>query len=542
MIQTEAKTQTELLLGDEAVARAAIDSGIGGAFSYPGTPATEIFEYLERWACRHGGFSAKWSGNEKVAYEEALGMSYVGKRAIVSMKSVGLNVAADPFMSSALTGANGGLVVAVADDPGMHSSQNEQDARYYADFARIPCLEPSDQQECYDMTREAFELSEKHHIPILVRLVTRLAHSRSMVHLKPQTPPRSELCLVKEPKEWILMPSNARPQFAKLLGKRNLFQEYSETSPWNIACDKKSGGKGVLCSGTGYNYLREAFSVLGKELPYVKIGFYPLPPKKLTAFMKEKDEILVLEDGYPYIEEHLLGLIGHGPKIKGRKDGTLSETGELNPDHAARALQILLGEASSELKTPASANLPNRPPSLCPGCSHIDTYKALNEAVAALRPCVVFSDIGCYTLGALEPYKAIHSCVEMGASIGMARGAAEGGLKHAVAVIGDSTFEHSGLSALLGASVHDAPMTVIILDNGTVAMTGAQQTLVNDEELVRLVKGLGVPEQHIRTILPLPKNHEENVRIIADELDHRGLSVILARRECVQAVKKKPRK
>ncbi len=529
----------ELLLGDEAVARAAADSGIGGVFSYPGTPATEIFEALEKLSAEKA-FSAKWSGNEKVAYEEALGMAYIGQRALVAMKSVGLNVAADAFISSAITGVIGGLVVAVADDPGMHSSQNEQDARFYADFARIPCFEPANQQESYDMTREAFALSEAVKLPVLLRLVTRIAHSRAAVQLHGPDAVSRRVQTGADRLAWNVMPASARGLYKRLLEKRDDLVQRAELSRWNRIADPAHGvdpTKGIICCGAGCNYALEAMQILGVEVPYLKLGFYPFPARLIREFLDGKNEVLVLEDGYPHVEERLVGIAGAGPRVRGRLDATVERTGELTPDAACRALAQLLGIELAPRDVP-EITIPARPPSLCPGCPHIDTYNALNEALLGREPSVVFSDIGCYTLGALEPHAAIDTCVEMGASIGMAKGAAQGGLRYSVAVIGDSTFAHSGLTGLLAAAAEDTPMTVVILDNGTVAMTGMQPSLGSGERLLSTLRGFGVSDSHLRVIDPRPKEHARNVKIIEEEIDHRGLSIVVAQRECIHVARK----
>ncbi|MDD2773747.1 MAG: thiamine pyrophosphate-dependent enzyme [Elusimicrobiales bacterium] len=539
----ETETMEKLLLmGDEAVGRAAIDAQLGGAFGYPGTPSTEIFEYLQEHSRKTKAFPALWAANEKVAFEEALGMSYAGKRAIVTMKSVGLNVAADPFICSAITGVNGGLVAAIADDPGMHSSQNEQDARYYAEFARVPCFEPANQQECYNMAREAFKFSEEHGLPVLLRLVTRIAHSRAPVNVFTPDSPRPEISLPPQDSlGWVLLPGVARKRFPELLKKRAVMAEKQGAAEWNYVTRYKDAAtrkKGIIACGTGYNYLMEAFDALGLRADFLKISFYPVSPTLIRNFMEGRGEILVLEDGYPFLEERLLGLAGAGPKVRGRLDGTMPTTGELNPDKVCAAVAKVFGGMPPQPYF-TKPDIPERPPMLCQGCPHTDTYHALNSALAERRPARVFSDIGCYTLGALKPHEAIHSCVEMGASIGMARGAADGGLKYSVAVIGDSTFGHSGMTALLGAAAANAPVTVFILDNGTTAMTGAQKSLSTGARLDALLAGLGVSPEHVRVITPLPARHGENARVIGEELDYRGLSVIIARRECIQILGKK---
>ncbi|MBS1714479.1 MAG: indolepyruvate ferredoxin oxidoreductase [Armatimonadetes bacterium] len=520
---------SELLLGDEAVAWGAIDSGIAGAFSYAGTPATEIFETVQTAA---PAVWAQWSANEKVAYEEALGMSYAGKRALVSMKHVGLNVAMDPFMSSALTGVVGGLVLVVGDDPGMHSSQDEQDSRFLADFAKIPYFEPSDQQECYDMTREAFELSERVSVPVMVRLVTRLAHSRSTVRLAAGegSERRHRRLPLPDPNDWTLVPVNARRRYRRLLNLQAQLTQESEESPYNLL--KIKGRRGVLCSGTAYNYVREA---LGPESDdtLLRIGRSPLPTDLVRRFVDHCEEIVVVEEGQPFIESRLTGLLGlTGKFVKGKLDGTLPLDGELTPKIVATALSAL-----GWLSSPTDPIVVGRPPQYCKGCPHSSTMNALVEATSTFDEPLLFSDIGCYALGIMPPYRSVHSAVEMGASIGMAHGASRAGAFPVLCTIGDSTFAHSGMTPLLGAVLSDADITVMILDNATTAMTGAQDSMATGEQLVGLLEGLGV--KHLETIEPLPKNHAANVEAIRRAIGHRGLSVIVARRPCIQI---KPRK
>lgn len=525
----------QVLLGDEAVALGAAHAGLSAGYSYPGTPASEIMEYLIGLAEKDGGFKATWSVNEKVAYEEAMGASFAGKRALVSFKHVGLNVAADPFMNSAMTGANGGLVVVSADDPGMHSSQNEQDSRFYAQFAQIFCYEPSDHQECYDMAREAFDVSEKLGLPVLIRLVTRLSHSRSSVETRE---PRAQNDLhTGDWMDWTLLPANARRRFSLLLGRQAEMVRLSEESTANmLALNDKDRSLGVIASGIAANYFREAVAKGGISPSFLKISTYPLPGKLIRKLVDHIDTILVLEDGYPLIEKELKGFFGiPGKRVLGRMSGTLPASGELSPD----AVRQALGLAPLATQSPVDIPLAGRPPQLCVGCPHADTLKALNKARAGYPQSNVFSDIGCYTLGALPPYNALQSCVCMGASIGMARGASDVGVRPAVAVIGDSTFAHSGITPLLGAAAAGTDMTVIILDNGTVAMTGGQPSYGSGERLLRIIEGVGVPKEHIRVIEPLPKNHERNVQIIREEIDYRGLSVIVAVRECIQEPRKK---
>lgn len=533
--------QRRPLLGDEAVALAAIHSGLSGAFSYPGTPATEVLEFIARETrnmprAPSGGVSHAWSANEKVAFEEALGFSYAGRRAMVSFKHVGLNVAADPFMNSAVTGVKGGLVVVVADDPGMHSSQNEQDSRVYAHFALIPCLEPATQQECYDMTREAFELSERFEVPVMIRLVTRLAHSRSGVEVGERREP-NPLEPTKLPAQWTLLPSNARVGYDKLTRKQGDITAWSEQSRFNKLSLNPSGGRtGYLVTSVAANYFLGNFEPGEQIPPYLRIGTYPIAPSLVRKLLDAVDELVVIEEGYPIIEDMIRGLLGSpmGKKLRGRRDGLVPRVGELDPD----IVRAILGKAPLERQRPPGFELPGRPPRLCDGCPHIDSYNIISELLGENPSARVFSDIGCYTLAALPPYQAAHSCVDMGASISMAMGAAEAGMRPAIATIGDSTFVHSGMTPLIGAAKRNVPMTVFILDNSTVAMTGGQQTMASGEDLVRIVKGLGVDPAHVHMLEVHRKNRERNTEIIRREIAYEGLSVIITARECVVTARK----
>lgn len=525
----------QLLLGDEAIAQAAIDAGLSGVYAYPGTPSTEITEYIQMSpALKERTIHNRWCSNEKTAMEAALGMSYVGKRALVCMKHVGMNVAADCFVNSAVTGANGGLVVVAADDPSMHSSQNEQDSRFYGDFALIPMYEPSNQQEAYDMVYSGFEFSEKMGEPILVRIVTRLAHSRSGVETKPMKP-QNELSCSEDPKQFILLPGIARRRYKALLARQEEFVKASEESPYNKYIDGSNKKLGIVACGIGYNYLMENYPD-GCEYPVLKIGQYPLPKKQLMRLVQECDEILVLEDGQPVVEGMIKGYLGIGVKVKGRLDGTLSRDGELNPDTVARAVGK---ENKSEFAVPNIVEM--RPPALCEGCGHRDMYTALTQVLKEEYPNhKVFSDIGCYTLGANAPFNAINSCVDMGASITMAKGAADGGLYPSVAVIGDSTFTHSGMTGLLDCVNENSNVTIVISDNETTAMTGGQDS-AGTGRIESICIGLGVAPEHIRVVVPLKKNYDEMKQMIREEINYNGVSVIIPRRECIQTLARKKR-
>ncbi|MFH1727619.1 MAG: thiamine pyrophosphate-dependent enzyme [Pseudomonadota bacterium] len=526
--------QKEILLGDEAVALGAIHAGISGVYGYPGTPSTEAFEYVERLSKKFN-VHATWSANEKVGLEEALGMSFAGKRSLVTMKHVGLNVAADPFMNSAITGTNGGLVILVCDDPGMHSSQNEQDTRYFADFGLVPCFEPKDQQEAYEMTRMAYDYSERHKVPIIMRLTTRLAHSRGNVNIA-EVRAQNELTEKPSRKEWVLLPSHARVQYANLVKKQNDFIDESMKSEFNfLKLNQESKLLGIIVSGIATNYLNEHLSRLEFMPSILKISQYPLPMDMVAKIYEHCDELLVIEEGYPYIEKILTsGFSFKNKKISGKLNERLPRCGELNPDIVADALGLKNDNAMFD----KPAQVPGRPPSLCKGCSHIDTYNAINEIMADFPNGAVFSDIGCYTLGALPPYEAIDTCIDMGASISAASGASHAGMHPCFAVIGDSTFGHSGMTPLLGAAYENNNITVFILDNETTAMTGSQLSIASGERLLSIIKGLGVDEEHLKVINPLPKFHVENVEIIKKEVGYKGLSVIVPRRACIQIKRK----
>jgi indolepyruvate ferredoxin oxidoreductase alpha subunit len=523
--------QKELLLADEAIAQGAIDGGLSGVYAYPGTPSTEITEYIQNSKqAKERNIHSRWSSNEKTAMESALGMSYAGKRALVCMKHVGMNVAADCFVNSSITGVNGGLMVLAADDPSMHSSQNEQDSRFYGNFAMIPMLEPSNQQEAYDMAYNGFELSEKLGYPVMMRVVTRLAHSRSGVERR-ETKPQNGQSVPEDPRQFVLLPAIARRRYQHLLDMQGAILEASENSPYNQYIDGKNKKIGVVACGITFNYLNEVFPN-GCNYPVVKVSQYPLPKKMIDKLAAECETILVLEDGYPFVENQLKGFFESKP-VKGRLDGTLPRTGELNQNLIAKAFGFSV-ESSYDIPSIVKA----RPPQMCQGCGHRDMYAALNEVLREYPDSKVFGDIGCYTLGALPPFQAINSCVDMGASITMAKGAADAGLYPAVAVIGDSTFTHSGMTGLLDAVVEDANIVVVISDNETTAMTGGQDSQ-GTGKIESICLGLGVKPEHLRVFVPLKKNYDEMLQIIREEVEYKGLSVIIPRRECIQTMTRK---
>jgi indolepyruvate ferredoxin oxidoreductase alpha subunit len=524
--------QRKLLLGVEAIGQAAIDAGISGVYAYPGTPSTEITEYIQiNPLAKKRNIHSKWSANEKTAMETALGMSYAGKRTLTCMKHVGLNVAADVYMNAAITGVNGGMVVAVADDPSQHSSQNEQDSRFFAKFAQLPVFEPSNQQEAYDMTVEAFDFSEQTKLPVMIRITTRLAHSRAgVVPREPQN--ENKLQLPENLMQFMLLPAYGRKYYQNLLEKQSELLEYSNQSKYNSYTEGDDKSLGIVCTGITLNYLMENYPNSDCPYPVVKITQFPAPDVHLKKLERECDELLVIEEGYPLVEELLGDFFEKGTIVHGRLNGALPRHGELNPNHVAKALG-----KTTEHKLSSPDNLVGRPPSLCAGCGHQDTYLALNEVIKEVGDGRVFSDIGCYTLGALPPYNTINTCVDMGASVTMAKGAADAGLNPVFAVIGDSTFAHSGMTGLLDCVYENTNINIIIVDNESVAMTGGQDSSAQGK-IESICRGIGVEPGHIRLFVPLKKNHDEIVRLLREEIAYPGVSVLIGRRTCIQKISK----
>ena len=545
-------SEKRLLLGDEAIALGALHAGLSGVYAYPGTPSTEITEYIQKSPlARERGVRSRWCTNEKTAMEAALGMSYAGKRALVCMKHVGMNVCADAFVNAAVTGVKGGLVVLAADDPSMHSSQNEQDSRFYGKFAMVPIFEPSDQQEAYEMVAEAFALSEALRLPVLMRLVTRLAHSRAAVAVG-EPLAQNALDPDSERSHWVLLPGNAKRQYASLVAKQPEIAAMAEKSGFNRMEIRRSsrrmteeggheggvmsGGDrtslGIIACGIAYNYVRESAP---QGLPLLKLSQYPLPAKQIRELAAHCSRILVVEDGQPFVEEQVRALLGADYPVCGRLTGDLPRTGELTPDCVAAALGVPCGPAFAPAR-----NLAPRPPQLCQGCGHRDVYTALNQVAAEYPDARIFGDIGCYTLGALPPFRAIDSCVDMGASITMAKGAADAGVYPAIAVIGDSTFTHSGMTGLLDAVNDGSDITVIISDNLTTAMTGGQDS-AGTHKFEAICLALGVEREHLHVVVPLPANMPEITRILREEINYHGVSVIIPQRECMQTLGRKLR-
>ena len=544
-----------LLLGDEAIALGALHSGLSGVYAYPGTPSTEITEFIQNATgygretyviCDHelkanGDIHSRWCSNEKTAMEAGLGMSYAGKRALVCMKHVGMNVCADPFVNSAITGVNGGLVILAADDPSMHSSQDEQDSRFYAKFAMIPVFEPSSQQEAYDMMADAYSLSESLRLPVMMRVVTRLAHSRANVEVKSEARAENQLN-PDSGRHWVLLPAIARKNYLELIDKQNDMKAAAASSRYNqlTTIGTPSGRLGVIACGIGFNYVMESEA---EGIEVLKVSQYPLPEQQIKELASRVDKILIVEDGQPVVEELVHGMLGADYQIEGRLTGALPRTGELNPDSVALALNSLLGNTTATTDFPVAnspINVVGRPPALCQGCGHRDVYAAIRELIDEIPSARVFGDIGCYTLGALPPFQAITSCVDMGASITMAKGASDAGIWPAIAVIGDSTFTHSGMTGLLDAINDRANITVIISDNLTTGMTGGQDSQ-GTNRFEQICLGLGVEPEHLHVVVPLPKNMDEIRKVLRDEINYKGVSVIIPRRECIQTHARKLR-
>ncbi|MDE7413007.1 MAG: indolepyruvate ferredoxin oxidoreductase, partial [Muribaculaceae bacterium] len=394
--------------------------------------------------------------------------------------------------------------------------------------------------EAYDMAAYGFNLSEQFQIPVMVRLVTRLSHSRAVVEAENEVRDENPLHYPERPKQWVLMPAMSKIRNKQLIADYEDLQYVSDKSPFNRFEEGDDHSLGILVSGIAYNYLQEVFPK-GVPFPVVKVSQYPLPKKLISKLYNECDAILVLEEGQPFIEKQIRGLLDAGKPVMGKLSGEVVRDGELNPD-IVRNLLMSIAPSHMQLESlnrniPAK-NVVSRPPALCQGCGHRDVYGALNEALSSYKDAKVFGDIGCYTLGFLSPFNAIDTCVDMGASITMAKGAADAGQHPAVAIIGDSTFTHSGMTGLLDAINENTPVTVIISDNLTTGMTGGQDSQ-GTGKLEEICLGLGADPAHVRTIDSLPKNHDEMVKLFKEEIDYPGLSVIISRRECIQTARRK---
>ena len=519
----------ELLSGNEAIARGAFEAGVKVASAYPGTPSTEILENLSTYK----GIYAEWSPNEKVALEVALGASFAGVRALASMKHVGLNVAADPLFTSAYTGVKGGLVIITADDPEMHSSQNEQDNRNYAFAAKVPMLDPADASEAKELIKTAFRMSEEFDTPVLFRTTTRVSHVKGIVTLGETEMSAAKPGIEKMPEKFVMLPAHARKRRIELEKRMARLREFAETFPANRIewGDKK---KGFITSGVSYLYVKEAFP----EASVLKLGMvYPFPEKVIRGFAKEVEELFIVEELDPFIELHVKAM---GIPCRGKE--LIPPMGELNP-RIVRA--SVTGEPAKGVFEPVA--IPMRPPNLCPGCPHRGIFYALSKL-----GLFVAGDIGCYTLAALRPLSAMDSCVCMGAGIGTAFGMEKALGKEAlgkiVAVIGDSTFFHSGITGLIDIVYNRGFTTVVILDNRTTGMTGHQphpssgMTVRGDfttpVDIEALCRAIGV--KHVYTVNP--HDIEATQKVVKQEIERPEPSVIITKSPCVLLPEMRKRK
>jgi len=531
----------KLLSGNEALALGAYHAGIAVASAYPGTPSTEILETLAQF----DDIYAEWSTNEKVAMELGLGAAYAGVRTLVSMKQVGLNVAADPFMAASTTGIKGGLVVVCAGDPGIHSSQNEQDSRHYARLAKVPMLEPSDSQEAYDLMACAFDISEEFDTPVLVYTTTRLSHSKSLVEVnQSRVAPAKQPGFISDVEKYVMLPVYARLRHPLVEERMVKLAAYTETFPYNqiLQGDRKLG---IVTSGVAYQYAREVFPTAS----FLKLGMtYPLPRNLLHQFAEQVDRLVVIEELDPFLEENIQAM---GIKVTGKE--FIPRVGELNASIVEEAGRQagLLDIPSEEQKTDVAQGLPRRPPLLCPGCPHAGIFfvlstmgqrsKMLDDRGKAQKESklIITGDIGCYTLATYPPLRAMDTTACMGASIGQALGMEKAGVgSKIVAVIGDSTFLHSGITGLVDAVYNQAQITIIILDNGTTAMTGhqdhpgtgisAQGKKTKAVELERLVRGIGVDDVKVVDAF----NMKALRTAVRSSVDSPELSVIIVRGTC----------
>ena len=528
-----------LLSGNEAIARGAWEAGILVASGYPGTPSTEILETFAQFP----GVYAEWAPNEKVALDVAIGAAYAGHRALATMKHVGVNVAADSLFYASMTGSEAGLVIVSADDPAMHSSQNEQDNRQYAKFARIPCLDPADSQEAKDFTRHAVELSEKFDTPVLLRVTTRICHTSTTVSLDAERQqPNLTQSYPRNPSKYVMIPGNARKRHPVIEARIKELAAYAESYSLN-QLEERSESLGIITAGVAYQYAREVFP----DASILKLGMvYPLPKDMILNFASKVERLIVLEELDPFIEEQvrLLGvsLFGADDEVEGNSyypetKSIFTITGELDPSIVRLSAEQagLIPKQAEGMKISSVEGLPMRPPVLCPGCPHRSTFYSLHKLGLPVN-----GDIGCYTLGVVPPLSAIDTCGCMGASIGVAHGAAVAGdNERHIAVIGDSTFFHTGIPALINVAYNKSNVITIILDNRTTGMTGHQQnpgtgsTLQGHEtvkvDIEALVRSIGI--NHVKTIEAYDTKEIDRTLKIWVKMDEPA--VLIAKHECV---------
>ena len=526
---TVAAPVVRFMSGNEAVARGVWEAGCKVAAAYPGTPSTEILEELSRYPELY----AEWSVNEKVSLEVALGASMMGARAFCAMKHVGLNVASDALMTMTVTGTEGGLVIAVADDVGMSSSQNEQDSRFWGRFAHLPVMEPADSEEAYAMAKDAFGISESLRCPVILRLTTRICHVKGRVRCGERTE-HAPTGFPRDPRRWVMVPGNARPRLDLMLQRDERLRETSAASAWNTLHEGKDQRIGFVTSGPAFMHVREAFP----DAPVLKLGFSCPPPiDAIRALAGRVDELVVVEETEPLLETEI-----RAAGIACRGKDLLPRLGELSPDVLRPALAPLVGEAPAASGSVAPQTVFPRPPTMCVACPHLGVYYTLSQ----LRNIIISGDIGCYTLGAGHPWNALDTCISMGASLSMALGMDKGrgpadDKKKIVAVIGDSTFLHMGMQGLVDITWNRGNVTILLLDNRAVGMTGGQDNPGTGRDIhgedaprvdfAKLVEALGVKPERIRMVDPyqLPvlfKTLREETKI--DEP-----SVIITDRPCV---------
>jgi indolepyruvate ferredoxin oxidoreductase alpha subunit len=527
-----------LMSGNEAVARAVWEAGTKVAAGYPGTPATEMLEQLSTYPDMY----TEWSVNEKVSLEVAIGASMMGSRAFSAMKHVGLNVASDALMTFTLTGAEGGLVIAVADDVGMSSSQNEQDSRFWGRFAHVPVLEPADSQEAYDMTRYAYELSEEYQVPVILRLTSRICHVKGLVTVGERVEHKPK-GFSKNAERWVMVPGHAKRRIPLMLQREQELKRLSDKTPINVLEPGTDRRVAFVTSGPAYMHVREAFP----DAPVLKLGLsYPWPMEKVSQLAEMADTLVVVEEVEPLLENELkaAGFAAHGKDF-------LPRIGELAPEVVKPAVERLLRKEPAPAPEQAQALPPlfPRPPTLCASCPHMGVYYTLSQ----LKNLTISGDIGCYTLGAGHPWNSLDSTICMGASMGIALGMDKGRgetdkNKRILAVIGDSTFMHMGMQGLLDITWNRGNVTILLLDNGTVGMTGGQNTPANGRDIHgqgapridfrKLIEALGVKPERIHEVDPyqLPVLF----KTVRDETKIDDVSVIITNRPCVLIEEFKP--
>lgn len=532
-----------VLLGNEAVSRGIVEAGVAGVFTYPGTPSSEIpgTLYKAQGILKKMGYDLylEWSTNEAVALEAAYGFSFSGQRTVFICKHVGLNVAADAFMTLVNTGVKGGLVLIVAEDPQMHSSQNEQDNRWYAKMSNAPVFEPSDAQESKDMLKDAFLLSEKFETPVIFRTVTRIAHSRSDVTLDPITFPKKQedISLEIDPSRFVCVPKSARENKQRMLKVIKDITQYLSSSSWNYLEEGKNTDFVFLTCGSAYNYLKEVLNSLDLDHPIFKVGIsHPFPRHQIGQVLNKfsNSTIVVVEEADPVLELFVKELaydVNFQGQIKGREEGVTPKFGELTTRIVWSGLMNIMKfkDIPPEIPLNGTELIFTRPPALCPGCPHRATFYALNKA-APKRHRIVSTDIGCYTLGASPPLSAGHVVICMGSSIGVGSGISHiaGQKDPIIAIIGDSTFWHTGLPGLANAIYHNSNMLVLAVDNSATAMTGFQP---NPSEMISIeAAAKGLSADYVATTDAY--NPKEAIKIMKEAISHDGISVVVSRGEC----------